>query len=293
MGKPIDKTDIHLHCGAPKTGTTSLSFFFQANEDRLTANNIFFPHRFAMRGDVDPLHQALVACRRPSTEAQGITQAKERLSELFEKHPRTRLLISNESLLGEPFEPDNPEFYPHAERVAPILKEIFDGYQVSISFLTRDFATFIPSYYVQLVRRGSFQSLVDFANSLDRDTLTWRKPIAALTQAFGEQQVAVSDYESFAIEPDMLVQSVFSKSLDIDMPTFTSEGFRRNRSFGGVVLRATRLLNYATSKLPRQKRDQYRKFLRRSLIAPLSRLARGNKPALPPEIVEELKQLSQ
>lgn len=291
MSKDTDKTDIHLHCGAPKTGTTSLSFFFHANESFLNAQNIFFPHRFAMRGDIDPLHEALVACRRPSTESQGIAKARERLSQLRAEKPGCRFLISNESMLGEPFEPGNPEFYPHAEHVAPILREVFDGYRVNISFLIRDFTTFLPSYYVQLVRRGSFQSLTDFVHSIDKETLTWQKPVQALQKTFDDNQINIFNYADFGAAPDTFVQSVFSKSIGVNLPEFASGDFQRNRSFGGLSLQLTRYLNLMTSKFEKDRRNRYRQALRRNFTAPMSRLVRGRRPALPEDLSKTLEKI--
>ncbi len=246
-----------------------------------------------MRGDVDPLHRALVAARRATTQAAGIMQARERLAELLDKQKNKRLLMSNESILDEPFEARQAAFYPHADRVAPILAEVFAGYNVRISFTIRNFTDLLPSYYVQLVRRGGFQSLNAFVASIDTQTLTWEKPVAALQSAFDETNVHVRDYEDLKAEPDQFVKAVFAQPLDIALPEFNPAAFQRNRSFGGAALHATRALNFLTSKLPRERQERYRKTLRRSLIAPMSRAIRGNRPTLPTEYQDRFDKMFQ
>lgn len=279
---------ILLHAGAPKTGTTSLAYHFHEHEVQLNAAGAFFPHRFAMRGDVDPLHRALVKSRVPNKRDAGIAEARARLAELLDEKPDARIIMSNESILGEPFEPCSAVFYPHAARVVPILEEIFTGYSVGASITIRDFVSFIPSYYVQQVRRGSSQSLTGFYEGIDTTTLCWVRPVEALRQAFGEGNVQVYDYADFTASPAEFVEDAFAGPLGVTLPPFPPETKRRNRSFGGLALSLARGSNYVLSKVRPNAGEATRRKIRRGLLTPLSHILPGQKPALPPDAMAEL-----
>lgn len=274
-------TDIILHAGAPKTGTTSLAYYLWDNEAALNASGVFFPHRFAMRGDVDPLHQHLVNSRVVSKERDAVKMANERLAEILDNKDTRRILISNESILGEPFEPGNATFYPQALRVAPILAEIFDGYKIDVSFTVRDFSEFLPSYYVQLVRRGYTGSLHQFIETLDLNDISWQRPISALQQAFGADNVSVFSYEALGSNPAQFADDLFSKRVSADLPPFSNTENERNQSFGGFALRTNVMANRLAEQFPALKRPASRRRIRR-LMRLLSKISFGGKPTLDP-----------
>lgn len=273
--------DIILHAGAPKTGTTSLAYYLWDNEAALNASGVFFPHRFAMRGDVDPLHQHLVNSRVVSKERDAVKMAKERLAEILDNKDIHLILISNESILGEPFEPGNATFYPHALRVAPILAEIFDGHKIDVSFTLRDFSGFLPSYYVQLVRRGYTGSLHQFVETLDLNDISWQRPVSALQQAFGADSVSVFNYADLGSNPAQFAHALFGKRVKADLPPFSNTGNERNQSFGGLALRTNLIINRLAEQFPALKQHANRRRIRR-LMRLLSKISSGGKPTLDP-----------
>lgn len=273
------KPRVILHAGAPKTGTTSLAYYLKDHERLLSDAGVFFPHRFAMRGDVDPLYDHLVNSRHPSRECESINRAKDRLVEIVNTVGANSILMSNESVLGEAFDTGNPQFYPHAHRVAPILAEIFEGFTVSISFTVRSFNDFLPSYYVQLVRRGSVQSFAEFCDTTDLASVSWQRPIEALRQAFSEQNVEVFDYGDFQADAGAFAERLFETRLPIKLPRFERLGKARNRSFGGSALFINRQLNRLTMSMQPERKKAYHHNFRR-LMRPLSRVLPGKKPAL-------------
>lgn len=268
-----------------------MAYYWLQNEDWLTSKAYFFPHRFAAGGDVDPLHKGLVASRHLSKRDDGVALARARLSEIVDGEKSKGILISNESILGEPFERGSDEFYPHAERVAPILAEIFDGYDVDVSFVIRDFTSFIPSYYVQLVRRGDFRSLAGFYGTIDRSTLTWQRPAQALIAAFGRNRVKIYDYDDLRGSSHAMVQQVFSERLGNDLPAVQSENKRRNRSFGGFPLMVNRGSNYLSHKFGVHSSSKHHRLIRRRILAPLSRILPSEKPRLSPAEEEQVRSL--
>lgn len=277
---------IILHCGAPKTGTTSLAYHFHEHEDLLRKHGVFFPHRFVMRGDVDPLHAALVKSRRVVCEQAGVTEAKARLRDMASDPAIKTILVSNESILGEPFDKGRADFYPHAARVAPILKEIFASHDVTVSFVIRDFTSFLASYYVQLVKRGAYSSFLDFYRGLDMATLTWRQPVEALRHAFGADNVRVHDYSSFVQEPSVFLHTVFSASLGFNLPDMPVERGSRNQAVGGITLALMRNFNRIADMTGAGFTPTYRRRIRRYLVKSTRAILPGDKPRLP-ELLEQ------
>ncbi len=285
------KAKIILHCGAPKTGSTSLQHYFRACEALLNANAIHYPHRFFSRRDVDPLHRAFVRSRRLKGQSEAIDAARERLDHFFVDASTRAVLISNESLLGEPFLYEEASFFPTAAIALPALREIFSGYDVHVRYFIRSHAGYIPSYYVQHVRRGGTRSFEAFVDGLDLAQLSWTRVITQLEEAFGQRNLKVYDHAALSREPDRVISDMLSNFVDGPLPPLDTRRYRMNRSAGGIALDATRLVNRVLAKAPSLSPYQKGVVTRNLVLKPLSLVTPSGKPRLPSAVEQELDAL--
>jgi len=271
---------VILHAGAPKTGSTSLQHFFYDNADALRELGAVCPERLIGRGQVDPLHNVLVALRKGRAEERVLARGRARLEELFAEDGVHTVIVSNESMLGEPFLRDKPGFFPDAKVALPMLERLFEGYRVEVVFFVRDFVSYIPSYYVQEVRRGLAWSLDRYAAALGGKTLSWKPVIEKLGKSFGADHVRIFNYDTLLAAPEKTVVDAFGRLIP-GLPVFGGGEYRKNRSIGGPVLGLYRAFNTLFFRLipVRYHREGHRK-LRRYVFDPLAVFARGGKPML-------------
>ena len=288
--KAKSKKRVVLHCGAPKTGSTSLQWFIDDHKDALRTDGAVCPGRFVVRSDVDPIHRAFVAMRHRGNPAQAIAAAQDRLAELFARDDIHTVLISNESMLGEPFVDGKDAFFPIFERSLDQLKDVFRDYDVHVIYFIRDFASFLPSYYVQDVRRGGSRSFAQFCADIDFTTLNWRDRVAALKAAFGDDRVMVVEHAALRRDGKGTFERSFGQYFP-SLPPFKEQAYDKNRSIGGPVLQIYRLMNWLFARLvPARVAKRGRRFMRQVIFAPLGRLAGPRRFRADTVVAEEMHQ---
>ncbi|TNE62379.1 MAG: hypothetical protein EP335_12355 [Alphaproteobacteria bacterium] len=271
---------ILLHCGAPKTGTTSIQHYLDDNDALLRAQGVVCPPRFISKGRVDPLHKALVSLRKGRVEEKALSRARLRLKELFEHDDIHTVLVSNESVLGEPFIRGSDKFFPEASRAMGLLAQLFEGFDVTVVYFVRDFSTYVPSYYVQEVRRGLSWSLDRYCASFDGASLTWQPVVKSLRKIFGADHVRVFDHAALVRAPAHTVERAFDGFMD-GLPSFDADNYQRNASVGGPVLFVYRLFNMLFSLVvPGDAQRERRKQMRKFLFTPLGQLPFRKRPSL-------------
>ncbi len=279
---------VILHCGAQKTASTSLQHYLGDHLALLHQQGIGFPPRYQSKGRLDSLHRILVRSRHPDTRAKAIASAGRRLNELFEPEGINTLLISNESMLGEPVRPSSKQFYPMAKDSASALQEIFQGCEVHLRFVIRDLPSLLSSYYVQYVRRGGQCTFADFLRFLDINTISWMAAIEPLISAFDESRLKVFDYADLMARPDRFLAAMLDQDLGVSHPPFDPSRYVLNRSYGGSLLKLAMHSNRMIGKISSTK--AYPKWVRARNVAlkPLSFLAGERKPRIPRKKLEHL-----
>lgn len=284
----MHKKKIILHCGAPKTGSTSLQFYLSANEKVLNKNGVYYPHKFVRSGDVDPFHLAFNKSDISLNQNKVIHEARSRLLEIFQNAHINTVLISNEGLLGDPIKYPEEKFFPDNQQYVSILHKIFDDYDVSVKYFIRDYASYIPSYYVQYIRRGGYCSLYEFVKSLEGGILSWERNITLLEQSFGRENLEVFDYNYFIKNPDATVLNVLNGLIrKQDLNTTMSE-YKMNQSVGGFSLYMSRLCNEFLVKTLSMSPIQAGNITRNKILKTLSRITPNPKPELPKDIQDIL-----
>ncbi|GAB5467191.1 MAG: hypothetical protein Kilf2KO_02210 [Rhodospirillales bacterium] len=279
-----------LLCGAPKTGSTSLQTYFRDREPLLKRHGIHYPHRFFAKRDVDPIHRSFVRSRRPRERVAAIEAARARLEVFFAKDGVETILLSNESLLGEPILQGRSRFFDQAGDALGALGEIFRGYDVEVRYVIRSFTSYLPSYYVQSVRRGSYGSFPEFVAALDLDSLSWRPVVGLLAATFGAEVLRVFDHRALLEDPDAVLQAMLLDSLGEPLPPFDAAHYRMNRSVGGPALKAAALANRILAPLSPHSPHRRGMVTRSLVLKPLSWVLPAGKPRLPPALEAELEQ---
>ena len=278
---------VILHCGAPKTGSTSLQNYFADNADRLKADGVAYPLRFFRRSLVDPLHESFTRLRvgkRP--EDTLMAEARARLDGLFADEGVHTVLISNESILGEPYSAAQRGFFPEHGAAIKQLVRLFDGYDVTVVYFIRDFEGFLPSYYVQYVRMGGYLSFDRFCAHVGGDNISWQPVLKALKKAFGDQNVFCWEAAAMRQAPVKVVEEAFGKLLP-SLPDFDPTHYNRNQSVGKGVLAFYRGMNrLLDNTLSKRRRRKVRPIMREYLFEPLAYLSRVFSRSGKPEPVD-------
>jgi len=252
----MNNRKIILHCGAPKTGSTSLQFLVGRHEDDLKELGIFYPHRFISKDDVDILNRTFTLARQADDIAPYVARARGRLEEIFSDPDIHTILLSNESLLGEPFHYPDTVFFPLLDKSICLLQAVFEGYDVRVEYTMRDYASFMESYYVQFVRRGGHCSLKEFGKIFDIHKHSWSTVVTALNTAFGEQNVSIYDYHSINQNRDAYYNRLTGDHQLTKQISKAASKLVMNKSVGGVPLLLARLVNAFLIKVlgyPRRK----------------------------------------
>jgi hypothetical protein len=254
-----------------------LQFFFADQHEALARDGVVCPGRFISKGAVDPVHDHFLAMRREGERERAVAAGRARLMELGALPGIHTVLLSNESVLGEPVMPGNPAFFPRLDPSVSALRALFDGYDVEVVYFIRPFTDFIPSFYVQHVRKGAVQSFEDFCAALDGDSLRWTRVVAALVQAFGADRVHVYEHAALRARPAETCRAAFGPYAP-GLPDFAAGSYSRNRSVGPGMLALYRGMNRVFERLvPSRHRRAGRRIMRKYIFSTLAPLSRGGK----------------
>ncbi|WP_417451527.1 hypothetical protein [Kordiimonas sp.] len=265
-GTSNNRRRIILHCGAPKTGTTSLQHFFYDHADALEHAGTYVPKRLFNKGDVDSLHRHMLAMLVDQNYKAPLAAARDRLRHLFHSPHIHTLLISNEDLLGSPVASNHDSFFPHAHKMIPRLGELLAGYEVEVRYFIRAYAGFLAACYVQDLRRGATSTLDSYLAGIDADTVNWMRCVGLLQETFGARNVAIFDHASLLASPQATVEMAFGDIIPA-LPPFSAKGYGKNRSVSLSTAHAMQRSNSFTASLPPAWRSIARSFLRRTYFA--------------------------
>ncbi len=265
-----------------------MQHYFGRHTQALQNSGIAFPPRFLSKGKVDPLHGFLLNASRAKPRTDSAANAQHRIAELFNQESISRILISNEMLLGNPFMPDSDQFFPAAQKAATKLQEMLSGYDVKVVYFIRDFASYIPSYYVQNIRRGGHQSLKRFVANINLTSLTWHTNIRILKEAFGNENVHVLDHGDLTTAPDKTVTSAFGPYFTRPMPAFDQASNYMNQSASSIATSTTRLANKFLAAVTHKEPFEIGNMTRNSLLKPISNITPNVKPKLEKNLATSL-----
>lgn len=152
---------IYLHCGWPKTGTTSLQAAIARNRDRLAATGTVFPDRWGLNGD--DTHNE-IASRLAAAQAGQVDSVFGDVASLLARHAVEDVLLSSESLSGWLLDEERCEI------LLALLHTMQQTAPVTCVWTLRRFDDAAHSLYVQLsLARSRKRPPIAFMERLSQD----------------------------------------------------------------------------------------------------------------------------
>jgi hypothetical protein len=284
------KPKIILHCGAPKTGSTSFQHLLYANIDRLAEAGFYCPSVSRKRRVAGDIRIMLREVLRPQNDNQlFLYRIRSVLEEIQASSGAHTLVISNEDILGKPFSMRQSSFFTRVDELAERIRLALDEYEVEVRFVIRDYSSFLPSWYVQSVRMGSRLTFEEFQATHDFEEVDWNIPVQALRKHFGSDNVGVFDHADLVKDSHAFLTAMFP---DL-MAALGEKGFdldHKNSSIGGKMVEVYRRWNQIAHR-PGSASNVQRTIHhlgRRYVLLPLERFSKSEKLKLPPIMAQEL-----
>ena len=269
---------IILHCGAPKTGSTSFQHMLYDNRERMLKAGFYFPSVSRKKREEDDIRIVLSNLKGEGHRKQEVKHARKLIETLFAETGAHTLVISNESLLGKPAMKGNKIFLPKADNSARLIAEALTGYDVDVRFFIRDFAGFLPSWYVQQVRMGDDMDFDHFAKAHHFDRATWAPCVESLRSHFGVNRVEVYDHADLVKD----AYGLFNRAFPSVMAALGEAGKNppnKNISIGKGMVNAYRRWNAIAARVgwSWRSRKTIQHIGRRYVLLPFERLSRSEK----------------
>lgn len=280
---------IILHCGAPKTGSTSFQHMLYDNRERMLKAGFFFPAVSRKKREEDDIRIVLSNLKGEGNRKKEVKQVRRLIEKLFAESGAHTLLISNEGLLGKPAIKGNKTFLPKADDSARLMAEALEGYDVEVRYFIRDFAGFLPSWYVQQVRMGNDMDFERFTKAYNLRKASWAPAVASLRKYFGVERVEIYDHADLVKD----AHGVFSRAFPTVMAALGDAGRNppnKNTSIGKGMVNAYRRWNAISERLgwSQQSRKTIQHIGRRYVLLPFERLSRSEKVRFDPETARKM-----
>lgn len=280
---------IILHCGARKTGSTSFQHMLYDNRERMLKAGFYYPGVSRKKREEDDIRIVLANLKGEGHRKKEVQHARKLIEKLFAESGAHTLVISNEDLLGRPAIKGNKTFLPKADNSARLIAEALEGYDVEVRYFIRDFAGFLPSWYVQQVRMGEEMDFDRFAKAHHFNRASWVSSVEALRQHFGAERVQVYDHADLVKD----AHGLFSRAFPDVMAALGEAGKsppNKNISIGKGMVNAYRRWNVISEKLgwSRASRKTIQHIGRRYFMLPFERFSRSEKIRFDPETARKM-----
>ena len=266
---------VHLHIGAPKTGTTYVQDRLSINQEALAEHGVIYPGR-GPDPSVSHFRAALDLLDQDWGGASG--HAHGAWDQLARKVRRSRgnVIISHEILAPAP-----------PEKVARVMHDI-RGSDVHIVYSVRDLGRQLPAAWQESVKQGRRWTFAKFLDAA-RDGHAWFARAFDLPRVLNTWGRNLSPSQIHLVtvprvnNPDEeLLWKRFCQALDIDPAWAPADSTRSNTSLGIVETQLIRRLNRRMGRATRREAP-YDELIRQMLDSQelLSRASR--KVTLPPD----------
>jgi len=268
---------VHLHIGAPKTGTTYVQDRLSRNVGELSRHGVLYPGRAL--GDPSTFHFRAALDLLDQDWGGGAGHAEGSWNAMARKVRRHHgnVIISHEILAPAP-----------ADKVAKVMHDL-RGSEVHVVYSVRDLGRQLPAAWQESIKQGrkwSFRKFLDrtergdawFARAFDLPSVlnTWGKNLPP------ERVHVVTVPHSATAEPDLLWQRC-CRALDIDPAWAPLDSPRVNESLGTVEAQLIRRLNRRMGRKVRRDAQYDDLILRLLAREQLSGRKRWARVTLPPD----------
>jgi hypothetical protein len=284
------KARIILHCGAPKTGSTSFQHLLYANRALLLEKGFYCPAVSRKKRVKDDIRLLLGDLTRPENDNQAYRyHVNEVIEQICKETGCHTLIVSNENILGKPFIGPRRRFYEFADAAADRIHLALHDYDVDVRFVIRDYAAFLPSWYVQQVRMGSKMRFEQFLESYDFKRMNWQTPVNALRKHFEPSRVGIFDHGEMVADPHEFLRTMFPEV----MAALGEKGRElrsKNIAIGKDMVEIYRRWSILSAQVSpnEQWRRRIHQIGRRYCILPFERFSRSPKLRMPPDMAQQL-----
>ncbi len=265
--------ELIIHCGAHKTGSTSIqSLLFEQRHELLKRSILYITEAELNRSGV------LQYLHRPATPVGARNEIRSQLIQMLDKHQPEKVIVSHESIFsfvslyhgGGDFYRSTPQSLKNLALLE--LGELFGSIRVVLYVRRQD--EFLQSLYMQNLSTGMWTTSFDRTLAeIDCAKISWLSYATNLADFFGHEHVAVRPFEVIKDGWSNLVAD-FGVASTIDLHSDLDEK-KVNESFSApayfLALKLMPLLSTKKAKL---------------------RVAKALKFALPPSLFGKAKPLS-
>jgi hypothetical protein len=227
------KLKLIIHAGTPKTGTTSLQFFFDKHREKFKSIGVLYP--LPNSKTYEPKHQWLVHALSEKNVDMLISNFKKILIQAdAETHT---ILLSTEGIYNHWYDYDQ-----EAKSFLAVLKALFDLEMIICFRKPSDFAYSLYAQYVKNPRIEQFNCYgkdLSFAEMLDSNWflihLDYLSFIYQIEELLGKANLKVMKYS-----PSLIIKK-FCEYIDIDLD-YTDE-INENASLTNSSIEILRIIN--------------------------------------------------
>lgn len=198
-------TELFLHLGLHKTGTTHLESVFHVNNEALRAAGVGFirtgEHRkFALEKRLDSVGGTIL---NPAGSGQEAAKLAERLA-------MPKVLISDENIIGKcgAFSKEGLPYASLAKNLRLAIRNLGQKRRVHIWLSVRNYADWLESCYLQTFKHKTFGNFEDFLKKADVTRLSWPTLVRDLRRALPSASLLVWPYEVYRADPGPVMDAI-------------------------------------------------------------------------------------
>jgi hypothetical protein len=196
--------EIALHIGAHKTASTYIQNTLELNMQLLSRNNInYIPLKEMRRSITSKIKFGKINTMMFSKLLKANTDS-------------IRLILSDENLIGAPGDliKQGTIYEKSRSRLSNLCNALGDE-DFFVYLSVRNYETFIPSLYLELLRHHSFFSFTEFTRKFNIFDISWYKIVRSLCIKFRQENITLWDFAEFRNIEDEVFSSLIGSQLPI------------------------------------------------------------------------------
>lgn len=239
-------TDIYIHVGIHKTGTTTIQHALRYTSRTKAEEGWIYSGTTATAKDIMRANQYdKTLVQRFNVEVESMMQRAKSAN---------RVILSSEALCGSP-----SDGYRNSNAVFSMLRDATNQYNVKIVIFLRRQDSFVESMYTQMIQQGESLEFESFLEQYNQpDALDYRRMLDDLRSCFGNQNLIVRSYHESS-EIGLLAD--FGEIIGSKALRYSEQG-DKNTSYSRHALEIARICNRS---LDHNRKPQLRRALQAAM----------------------------
>ncbi|MDX1948884.1 MAG: hypothetical protein SFT90_00085 [Rickettsiales bacterium] len=268
--------EINLHIGAHKTATTFIQETLEKNISLLENKNIFYCSRLKYTKKLNWNILRRIEGVTGNLQKLDSTQLRKELKSFENEYLlKNKIIISDEEISGSLNLKVTKYLYNDVGKYLNFINTELKNYKIKIFFCIRNYASFIESAYLQLVKMGVSYSFKSFISKEVLENLSWLSILQNILDSSKNVELVVWDYESFSSDDNFKKKIISKIAFNIDPKSFyLIQDKKINPSYSEEALKIAIAANSILSK--KEDKNKVRAFLTKNF----STKQGYNKPSL-------------